>query len=186
MSLTLKHTQTQSLNEVDLQLHETTGIERPQCVLCLKVLAAELMKPSKLKNHLLTRHAEHAGKDVLFFERKRNGLKRQRLDSSETFKQEFAAATEASYSVSYLIAKKKEPHNIGEDITLPTAKILVKQVIGDSAAKKLNHVSLSNDTVYRRIIEMATDVKECVVGEIKQAGLFSMALDESTDVQSCA
>ncbi|XP_065673898.1 protein FAM200C-like [Hydra vulgaris] len=118
--------------------------------------------PHKVMNKIVVK-TRSISKDVLFFERKRNNLKRQRFDFSGTFKQELAADVKASYSVYYLIAIKMKPHNIGEELILPAAKILVKQVIGDSAAKKLNQVSLSNDTVHRRIIEMATDVKECVV-----------------------
>jgi hypothetical protein len=33
------------------------GEERPQCVLCMKVLASECMLPSKLKRHLETTHS---------------------------------------------------------------------------------------------------------------------------------
>jgi hypothetical protein len=35
---------------------EVNGEERPQCDLCMKVLASECMLPSKLKRHLETTH----------------------------------------------------------------------------------------------------------------------------------
>jgi len=38
---------------------EEDGTERPQCVLCYKVLAEESMKPSKLKAHLVSIHPTH-------------------------------------------------------------------------------------------------------------------------------
>ena len=95
------------------------------------------MKPCKLKKHLQSKHPEHANKDPGFFERKRSDLKRQRLDSTGVFKQELAAAVEASYSVSYLIAQKKKPHNIGEELILPAAKILVKEVVGKMQLRSL-------------------------------------------------
>ena len=43
------------------------SIEKPQCVICGKVLAHESMKPSKLKDHLEKVHSEHTGKDIDFF-----------------------------------------------------------------------------------------------------------------------
>lgn len=44
---------------------------------------------------------------------------------------------------------------------------------------------LSNNTVQRRISQMSDDIKEQVVQEIKSAGLFSIQLSESTDIQPC-
>ena len=46
------------------------SVEKPQCVICLKVLSAESMKPSKLREHLEKYHTELMGKDIEFFERK--------------------------------------------------------------------------------------------------------------------
>ena len=43
---------------------------RPKCVICLKVLANEAMKPAKLKPHLITKHREYQGKTKYFFRRK--------------------------------------------------------------------------------------------------------------------
>ena len=40
------------------------GIEKPQCVLCEKVLTAESMKPSKLQSHLSKVHPNSANEDV--------------------------------------------------------------------------------------------------------------------------
>jgi hypothetical protein len=38
---------------------EVDGEERPQCVLCMKVLASERVLPSKLKRHLEATHPSH-------------------------------------------------------------------------------------------------------------------------------
>ena len=51
---------------------------------------------------------------------------------------------------------------------------------------KMQQVSLSNNTIQRRISKMSMDVKEQVVAEIKTSPLFSFQLDESTDVSSCS
>lgn len=44
--------------------------ERPQCVVCLKILACDSLKPNKLRRHLETLHPEHKDKSVDFFRKK--------------------------------------------------------------------------------------------------------------------
>ena len=40
------------------------GVERPQCVVCLEVLAHESMKPAKLQRHLKTKHPALKDKSI--------------------------------------------------------------------------------------------------------------------------
>jgi hypothetical protein len=40
------------------------GEERPQCILCTKILAADSMKLDKLKRHIETVHPEYDGKNT--------------------------------------------------------------------------------------------------------------------------
>ena len=63
---------------------------------------------------------------------------------------------------------------------------MVKPVLGEKSAEKLCVISLSNDSVRRKICELSLDIKVQVIQEIKNAGVFSIQLDESTDVQSCS
>ncbi|XP_042204126.1 protein ZBED8-like [Homarus americanus] len=63
---------------------------------------------------------------------------------------------------------------------------MVKLVLGEKSAEKRSAISLSNNTVQRRISLMSDDIKEQVIQKVKEAGLFSIQLDESTDVQSCS
>ena len=65
---------------------------------------------------------------------------------------------------------------------LKTAKL----VFGDASAAKLKQISLSNNTIQRRILDMLEDVKKQVVNEIKASPMFSFQVDESTDVSSSA
>ena len=46
------------------------GVERPQCVLCLEVLAHESMKPAKLQRHLETKHPALKYKSIDFLKQK--------------------------------------------------------------------------------------------------------------------
>ena len=55
-----------------------------------------------------------------------------------------------------------------------------KLVLGEVSAKKMQQVSLSNNTIQRRISKMYMDVKEQVLTEINPTLLFSFQFDEST------
>ena len=54
-------------------------------------------------------------------------------------------------------------------------------MIGTDAERKLNTISLSDNTVQRRILDLSEDIKNQVVGEIKESpsGWFCLQLDES-------
>ncbi|GBM05623.1 hypothetical protein AVEN_202255-1 [Araneus ventricosus] len=61
----------------------------------------------------------------------------------------------ASYKVSYKIARRKKPHTIGEELILPTATEIGETTFGDNFDKQLQSIPLSNDTVVRRIGDIA-------------------------------
>jgi hypothetical protein len=52
--------------------------ERPQCVLCMKVLASEIMLPSKLERHLETTHPSVVSNSRDYFSRKLKELNQQK------------------------------------------------------------------------------------------------------------
>ena len=166
----------------------TNGIEKPQCVICLKVLSAESMKPFQLKIHLEKEHANHTDKDTSFFQRKADNVKRSKIDATGDLYGSSKSTVEASYIVALRIAKAKKPHTIGEELILPCAKDIVRLMLGTVAERKLNSISLSDNTVQRRIYDLSEDIKIQVVEQIKEAptGWFCLQLDESTDVASCA
>jgi len=57
------------------------------------------------------------------------------------------------------------------------------EVLGQSAASKMRDIPLSNDTVERRISDMAEDTETQLIEKIKKSKLFALQLDESTDIQ---
>ena len=148
----------------------------------MKVLSSESMKPSKLKRHLETKHVDCKNKDLSFFMRNANRAKRSRIDTSGAFQQQYRAAVEATFVVTLRIAKAKKPHTIAEQLILPCAKDVNRILIGKKAESKLNVLSLSDNTVQRRIFMMFEDIKNQVIDQMKSAGLFALQLDESTDV----
>lgn len=166
----------------------TVGIERPQCVICGVVLSAESMKPNKLKRHFESKHSSFAGKDTNYFRSKADGLKKARPDTGSKSNKQNVAAVETSYLVALRIARDMKPHTFAEHLLFPVAKDSVRVMIGDEFVTKLSAVSLSNDTVRRRIHDMSADILDQVVQEIKSAPLpiCSIQLDESTDVANCS
>jgi len=159
------------------------GSVKPQCVLCFEVLSNESLKENKLKRHLATKHAEHVNKDREFFERREAALKRSRFEPA-TNPALLAAkqATLASYLVAQRIARKMKPHTIGEQLVKPAAMDMARLVCGDDAAKKMQSISLSDNTIRSRIVDLSLDIKDQVVARMKKAGKWSYQLDESTDV----
>ena len=78
-------------------------------------------------------------------------MKRQKLDTSGYFQEQNTANLTASFEVALQIAKQKK-------LVKPCAVNMVKLILGETSAKKIQQVSLSNDTIKSRISLMATDV----------------------------
>ncbi len=164
--------------------------QRPQCVICMTVLSSHSMKPALLRRHLVGNHPELKDKDKEFFERKHETSKKLRLDkpggSLSIFKKDNEAGMQASYIISQKIAKAKKPHTIAENLILPCMAEVVELMCGKEAAKKISNIPLSNDTISRRINDLSKNIEEQVITELKNCslGLFSLQLDESTDIKS--
>jgi len=82
--------------------------------------------------------------------------------------------------VAYRIAKCKKPHTIAEELILPAAVDMVNIMVGESAGKLLSNVPLSNNTVSRRINQMAEDLNDQLVEKIENK-VFGLQLVEATD-----
>jgi len=65
------------------------------------------------------------------------------------------------------LSKSGKPYTIVEELILPAAKIMVSAMLGDKASNELSTVSLSNNTVKSRIVEMSENVKEQLISNIK-------------------
>ncbi|XP_042911471.2 protein FAM200B-like [Parasteatoda tepidariorum] len=143
------------------------------------MLAADSMKSTKLKRHLETLHSEYVNKPREFFEFKLKSYKKQQSFFKETLSVNKKALI-ASYKVSYKIARCKKPHSIGEELVLPAAIEIVETMFGDNFSKQLQSIPLSNDTVARRIGDIAKDV-QCQLFSKLRDKLFSIQFDEATD-----
>uniref|UniRef100_A0A8C1ZCR9 HAT C-terminal dimerisation domain-containing protein n=1 Tax=Cyprinus carpio TaxID=7962 RepID=A0A8C1ZCR9_CYPCA len=158
---------------------------RAQCVECGLMMSNEALKPSKLKRHLETKHPSLVGKSVEFFKRKENGLQMQKR-SVVSLTGNSKCALKASNLVARRVAQTKKAFTIAEELVLPAAVDMCREMIGKAAAKKLLTIPLSNDTVSHRIADMATDIQHQLLERIKSRPYFSLQLDESTDVTNAA
>ncbi|XP_072389511.1 protein FAM200B-like [Diabrotica undecimpunctata] len=141
------------------------NVEFPQCVVYQKVLAAESVLSNKLKLKLKSIWNQLT---VIY--------KTTALVSRASIP---TKALLASYMVAYRIAKCKKPHTIAEELILPAAIGMVTVIIGESAAKEIKTIPFSNNTVSRRIHDMAKDINEQIRGKL--SGLFAIQLKEATD-----
>ena len=153
--------------------------ERPLCLLCLKTLAADSMRPNKLKRHLETIHPSNADKPLDFFKRKLSEYRQQEHRFVKTASVKNNALL-ASYKVAYRIAQCKKPHTIAEDLILPAALDMVSTMLDEKSAEKLKAVPLSNDTVARRISDISDDLEEQLTEKLKDKR-FALQVDEATD-----
>ncbi|KAL1230409.1 Zinc finger BED domain-containing protein [Trichinella spiralis] len=70
------------------------------------------------------------------------------------------------------IAQSGQPHTIGESLVLPSIKDAVGVLFGDTYLKEIELILLSNDTVARRIEDMAKWVKDQLINRIKGSKFF--------------
>uniref|UniRef100_A0A665UE29 HAT C-terminal dimerisation domain-containing protein n=1 Tax=Echeneis naucrates TaxID=173247 RepID=A0A665UE29_ECHNA len=80
----------------------------------------------------------------------------------------------------------KKPFTIAEELVLPAAVDMCREMIGEAAAKKLLTIPLSNDTVSHRIADMASDIQQQLIERVKSSPFSSLQLDESTDATNAA
>ena len=90
---------------------------------------------------------------------------------------------EASFLVSQLLAQRKQPHTITESLVAPCCRETVRSMLGENALKEMQKIPLSHNTVSRRINNTAADILEQLRDKLLESKLFSIQLDESTDIR---
>ena len=65
---------------------------------------------------------------------------------------------------------------------MPVVKEVVKIMIGEKECRKLDALSLSNNTVKRLIADMSNDVLQQIAHQVKKSPLYLIQLDESIDI----
>lgn len=158
---------------------------KPRCVVCYEALSNKCMKPVKLKWHLETKHTSVKSKPVEFFQRCIEKMNKE-MKVVSNVGSATKKALQTSYITSLHIAKSGSPHSIGETLILPVAKDIVKTMFSEKLSKDIDLIPLSNDTVTRRINDMANNVESELISRIKESLFYSLQIDETTDVSSDA
>ena len=135
---------------------------KPLCLVCNEVLTNHSIKPSWLKRHFLGKNSSLIDKPVTYFEEILANMQQSRKFIRK-FTTSNKKSLKASYLVSSRIAKTAQPDTITERLILPAAKDVVENLIGEAQARKLGKVSVSNNTVCRRILDMADYSKSQLV-----------------------
>ena len=94
------------------------------------------------------------------------------------------SAVRASFQIAQLIASSGKPFTDGEFV-----KKCMNAVVEEVCPEKkdlFNTVSLSASTIIRRIEEIGGNLYVYLLQKTKEYEFFSLALDESTDVQDTA
>ena len=85
-----------------------------------------------------------------------------------------------------MVASTGKPHTIVEDLIILAAADMVGTMLGEKAQKTIQTMPASNNTVSRRISDMAGDVLKQLLLRIPDSEFYALQLDDSTDVAGLA
>ena len=155
---------------------------RPQCSVCVDILANETMVPNKLKRHFSTKHNNSLTKPVEYFVKLTKSIKKQSLIFTKKMKIS-SKAQEASYLVTQIVAKDKEPHTIAETSIKESCCAIVRTMFGPEFEAEVNKIPLADNTIERRIKDMSVDIKQQMKGIFQEnSELFALQVNEFTDI----
>lgn len=160
---------------------------RPLCLICELSLANSSMKPSMLLRHLTKNHPDLADKPVEFFARRKAEFERK-FKSFPRQNNTSQTALELSYDLSYLVARAEAPHTAVEKLCIPSATLIAEKMhkLDKKQILDVKKIPCSDNTVSRRIDDMAADIREQIIEDVLVDQRFALQLDESTDVSNDA
>jgi hypothetical protein len=86
-----------------------------------------------------------------------------------------------SYEIAFLLAKCGKPYSDGE-IIKKSFDIFTKNVNDSKISTYVNDISLSRNTIMRRIDKISSDISKLISCSTTNSKYFSLALDESCDI----
>ena len=160
--------------------------QKAVCLLCSESVA--VLKEYNVSRHYATKHAGY-GSTLSAAERQTRAteLDRKLVKQQNVFlktKVAQKAATHASFVVAHNIAKHSKSFSDGEFVK--KCMLDVADQVCPEQKKKFEEVSLSRRTVVRRIEAIGEDLTSQLKGRVPSFQLFSLALDESTDIDDTA
>uniref|UniRef100_UPI00358ECE95 protein FAM200C-like n=1 Tax=Myxine glutinosa TaxID=7769 RepID=UPI00358ECE95 len=160
---------------------EKDGTERPQCVLCYKVLAEASIKPSKLKAHLASTHPTHQNDSEDVFRSKKARFMAKGSLTRHGFQPSTKPILEASYEVALLIAKDKKAHTIGETLVKPCAVVMANLVTQELRESRCRFsLQLDESTDVASCSQLLVFARYLVGFAVKEEFLFCSPLKTTT------
>ena len=89
------------------------------------------------------------------------------------------SALRASSLVADRTAKAEKPFTIGEELTLPAAKDICCELLGEAAVQKVACVPLSATTITKQVDEIAEDTEEQLLERVNESPLYPIQVDKS-------
>nr|CAI5824529.1 unnamed protein product [Callosobruchus analis] len=124
----------------------------------MKVLSNDILRPSLLERHFKQQHPILVSMTT-FFSSEAESLKRMRLDKSGSY-------YTASFEISFMIAKQKTPHTIGEELLKPRVLKATQIILGEDTEQQIKSVTLTNNLVKRIIDDIAADIKSQITKKV--------------------
>ena len=166
----------------------TSQGNKPLCLICHTKLSQN--KGSNVKRHHETNHKNFSSNyppksDIR--KRKLTELKsalESQQRSIKVFSMESDVMTEASFVMSWNIARAKHPYSDCEFVKKNIADVVaVLEPNNKKLQRLIEKIPCSRRTTQRRISQISADIEVTVQNDLKSSVAFSLALDESTDIQ---
>uniref|UniRef100_UPI00358F5488 SCAN domain-containing protein 3-like n=1 Tax=Myxine glutinosa TaxID=7769 RepID=UPI00358F5488 len=156
------------------------NVHRPQCVICLDVLANESLRPQKLKRHLEKKHGDHVNKSWELFLRKEREMNNSKsVTSSAVFAVE--GTDQSQLPGGGENSQRKETiHDCGATHPAMCQGDVQRSAWRDGGFQDKHH-PLSADMIHQLIIDMGEDIEHQLYAN-REANKFAIQLDESMDI----
>lgn len=146
-------------------------------------------KASNLQRHFSSLHAiidQEFPKGTELRKNKLITLKRQAEKQTQLFQKctkHSETVTLASYQLAWNIARAKKPYNEGEFVKKCLSDVEILSPENDKLKRMVSDIQLSRYTVERRVSDINTATESQLHSDLQACEYFSVALDESCDIQ---
>ena len=159
---------------------------KPICLKCNQLVSE--CKEYNLKRHYVSKHS-------LPYDKRHNEFRQDKIKevtkffhgqqlvfSKVSLQQE--SVVKVSYLVAEIIAKKSKPFSDGKFVK--ECFVQVADVFCPDKKETFAIISLSRQTIARHVEELGNSIEKSLMAKVRNFLLYSLALDESTDIRSTA
>ncbi|XP_029656292.1 general transcription factor II-I repeat domain-containing protein 2B-like [Octopus sinensis] len=154
---------------------------KPTCLICKEKVS--VVKEYNVRRHYETKHSEYAKFSKELKTRKLDSLKSELRNQQRLLNSSIHSSSDtvkASYSVAMIISKRMKSFSDGEFVK-ECLDAVVKDILPDKT-KKFSNISLSRQTICRRVNDISNEIVVTLRDQIKYFKSYSLAFDECTDI----